>query len=360
MKKIITVLSLLILTSFAVFAQADLQVLAVVKINKNESITLKQLKSLCVGYEKQLGRSLTVDEKKQVLDGLIEEKLIVQTAVKAGLSIPDSYVDQAFMQNVSQSMGVNVTEKDLEEYLRKQNTTLEDVLYEQVGMGKAEYKSYLKSQLLKNQYIIQQNQAALQAVAATDEEIRMAYESNKSTFVLPDQMKVFMVIVTKGSDPDAAKLKIAGLQNKYKDGKLTAEQITLESQKEDAGYNAGQVLLPKAQSSADALGLSLQNWFDFFSKKDGYVGDIYETPDEYRFISVVKKYEAKMLGISDVVQPETTVTVYDYIRQNLTQQKQQLYVKNLEAELGKSLHTAENVEMKKTGAALDKLLDWGK
>ena len=188
----------------------------------------------------------------------------------------------------------------------------------------------------------------------------MAYESNKSTFVLPDQMKVFMVIVTKGSDPDAAKLKIAGLQNKYKDGKLTAEQITLESQKEDAGYNAGQVLLPKAQSSADALGLSLQNWFDFFSKKDGYVGDIYETPDEYRFISVVKKYEAKMLGISDVVQPETTVTVYDYIRQNLTQQKQQLYVKNLEAELGKSLHTAENVEMKKTGAALDKLLDWGK
>ena len=360
MKKIIAVLSLLLLTSFAVFAQADLQVLAVVKVNKNESITLKQLKALCVGYEKQLGRSLTVDEKKQVLDGLIEEKLIVQTAVKAGLSVPDSYVDQAFMQNVSQSLGVSVTEKDLEEYLRKQNTTLEDVLLEQVGMGKAEYKSYLKNQLLKNQYIIQQNQTAIQAVAATDEEIRMAYESNKSTFVLPDQMKVFMVIVPKGSDPDKAKLKIAGIQNKYKEGKLTAEQITLESQKEDAGYNAGQILLPKTQNSADGLGLSLQNWFDCFSKKEGFVYDIYETPAEYRFISVVKKYDAKMLGISDVVQPETTVTVYDYIRQNLTQQKQQIYIKNVEADLGKSLHTAENVEMKKTGDALNKLLDWGK
>ncbi len=34
-------------------------------------------------------------------------------------------------------------------------------------------------------------------------------------------------------------------------------------------------------------------------------------------------------------------------------------MKNLEAELGKSLHTAENVEMKKTGDALNKLLDWG-
>ena len=40
MKKIIAVLSVLMLTSFAVFAQSDLQVLAVVKLNKNESIRI--------------------------------------------------------------------------------------------------------------------------------------------------------------------------------------------------------------------------------------------------------------------------------------------------------------------------------
>ena len=67
-----------------------------------------------------------------------------------------------------------------------------------------------------------------------------------------------------------------------------------------------------------------------------------------------------MLGISDLVQPETTVTVYDYIRSSLTQQKQQLYLSNAANELAKELHTSENVDMKKTGAALDKLLDWGK
>ena len=149
MKKIIAVLSILLFAGFAAFAQSDLQVLAIVKINKNESITLKQIKTLCVGYEKQLGRSLTVEEKKQLLDGLIEEKLIVQTAVKAGVSIPDSYVDQAFMQNVSQSLGVSITEKELDDYLRKaQNKTVEDVLFEQTGMGKVEYKSYLKNRNL--------------------------------------------------------------------------------------------------------------------------------------------------------------------------------------------------------------------
>ena len=115
MKKIFAVLSVLMFATFAVFAQADLQPLAVVKLNKNESITLKQLKTRCEAYEKQIGRALTVDERKQVLDTLIEETLIVQAAQKAGISIPDSSVYQYFAQSMSQSLGVSVTEKELED-----------------------------------------------------------------------------------------------------------------------------------------------------------------------------------------------------------------------------------------------------
>ena len=83
MKKIISVLSILMFSTFAMFAQADLQPLAVVKLNKNESITLKQLKVRCTSYEKQINRALSVEERKQVLDTLIEETLIVQAAAKA-------------------------------------------------------------------------------------------------------------------------------------------------------------------------------------------------------------------------------------------------------------------------------------
>ena len=90
------------LTSFAVFAQSDLQVLAVVKLNKNESITLKQLRTRCDAYGKQIGRALTVEERKQVLETIIDETLIVQAAVKAGVSVPDSYVDEYFTQAISQ------------------------------------------------------------------------------------------------------------------------------------------------------------------------------------------------------------------------------------------------------------------
>ncbi len=360
MKKIIAVLSILMFASFAVFAQADLQPIAIVKLNKNESITLKQLKARCLAYEKQIGRSLTVDERKQVLDTLIEECLMVQAATKAGLNIPDSSVDQYFAQTMSQQIGVNVTEKELDEILRKQQgKTLEEVLIEQTGMNKADYKKHLKNTLLMQQYVVQKNQSEIQKVAATDEEIRMAYESNKSSFVWNDMVNMFILLVPKGNNPDAAKQKANDYLNKYKAKTLTAEQLAVQSQAENSGYQAGQMLLPKTEAAANGIGWSFQNLIAVFTQKEGYTSEVTETTTDYRFISVIKKYDAKMLAIGDLVQPETTVTVYDYIRANLTQQKQQIYLNNVAATMAKELHTAENVDMKKTGAALDKLLDWG-
>ena len=364
MKKIFAVLSVLMFTSFAVFAQSDLQVLAVVKLTKNESITLKQLKNRCEAYEKQMsGRTLTLDEKKQVLDTLIEEKLIIQAAAKEGISIPDSYVDQYFTQYMSQTLGVSVTEKELDELLKKQQgKSLDEVLVEQTGMNRTEYKNNLKTQLLMQQYIVQKNQAEIQKVAATDDEIRMAYESNKSSFVWNDMIKMLLVIVPKGNDPDAAKQKAQDFLNKYNSKALTAEQIAIQSQAENSGFQAGVGLFPKTEAAAAGIGMSLQNLIYVFQQPEGYTTDVQESAstNDYRFLSIIKKYDAKMLGIGDLVQPETTVTVYDYIRSNLTQQKQQIYVNNAANSIAKELHTAENVDMKKTGAALNKLLEWGK
>ena len=360
MKKIIAVLSVLMITTFAVFAQADLQPLAVVKLNKNESITLKQLKTRCEAYEKQIGRALTVDERKQVLDTLIEETLIVQAAAKVGVTVPDSAVDQYFAQSMSQSLGVSGTEKELDDILKKQqNKTLDEVLVEQTGMTRNDYKKHLKNVLIMQQYVVQKNQEEIQKVAATDEEIRLAYESNKSSFVWNDMVKMLLVIVPKGTDADAAKNKITDYLNKYKSKTLTAEQIAVQSQAENSGFQAGLALFPKTEAAANGIGMSLQNLIFVFTQGEGYTSDVQETQSDYRFISVIKKYDAKMLGIGDLVQPETTVTVYDYIRSNLTQQKQQIYLNNAASTAAKELHTAENVDMKKSGAALDKLLDWG-
>ena len=111
MKKLVLAATLAISMAFGAFAQSDLQPLAVVKLNKSETITLKQLKNRVEIYQKQNNTSnFTVEQKKEILDAMIDEKLVVQAAQKAGMSITDTQVNQYFLQNVSQQVGRPVTE----------------------------------------------------------------------------------------------------------------------------------------------------------------------------------------------------------------------------------------------------------
>jgi len=360
MKKILLSVFMLLSVAGMAFAQADLQPLVVVKLNKNESITVKQLKTRVSTYEKQMGQTLSADDRKKILDTLIDEKLMLQAAAKANVAIPDSSVDQYFAQWMSQQIGQNLTEKEIGDLIKKtQGVTLDEFLIKQVGMSVAEYKSYLKNQLVIQQYVIQAKQAEIQKVSASDEEIRIFYESNKASFVMNDTIKCFLILVPKGSDVDAAKNKANELRNKYVEKKMTADQFVVQANIEGSGYQAGEALIPKTEAAANAYGMTYAGLMGLFDKAEGYVTEVKETPSDVRVLAVEKKYEAKMLGLSDSVQPEATFTVYQYINQSLTQQKQMAYLQTAAQELATSFNIPTNVEWKKSGDELTKLLSWG-
>ena len=360
MKKIISALSILLLTAGMCFAQSDLQVLTIVKYNKSESITVKQLKTRCDTYEKQLGQKLTLEQRKQVLSSLVDEKLVLQAAAKAGITIPDSTVDQYFIQAMSQSVGAMVTEKELNELLKKEkNTTLDAELLAQTGMNVTEYKAYLKNQLIAQQYVISVREKEIQSVAPTDEEIRSFYEGNKASFVWSDMVKLFVVGVPKGTNADSAKNKINELRNKYIDKKMTKEQIITQSQINGSGYSASEGILPKTEAGAASIGLTYASILGLYEQNVGYLSDVTETDEAYLFLALTGKYAAKLLTLSDIVSPDSTLTVYEYIRQNLAQTKAQAYVQQAAQEVANELRKPEYIEEKKTGAALDKLLSWG-
>lgn len=346
--------------SAAVFAQSDLQVLAVVKLNKNESITVKKLKTRVEMYEKQRGTALSVDDRKKVLDALIQEKLVLQAAQKAGVTLTDSAVEQMFLQQVSsQLLGRTVTQSELEEVVKQEtNLSLDDFMKQQIGMSVEEYKTYLKNQTIVQQYIMRQRENELKAVAATDEEIRSFYELNKSSFVWTDMMKLFLVVVPKSNDGEAARVKADDLYKKLKEKKLSSNQITVESKKENSGFQSGEILINKNQTSAQQLGISYTDLISLFSNEKDYISNVSEFDTHFQFYMIIKKYDAKLLGLSDVVQPDSTTTVYDYIRSSLGQQKVMQYFTVAAQEIAKELDTETNVERKKTGDALTKLLSW--
>lgn len=210
MKKIALGLALFFAAAFAVFAQNDLQALAVVKLSKPETITLRHLKSRVEMYQKQSGMSsFTVDQKKDILAAIIDEKLVVQAAQKANMQITDSQVEQYFLQSVSQQVGQPVTEAQFAEIVKAQSgLSLDEFMKQQLGMSVADYKVFLKNQLLAQQYVLSQKQNEIKNVAPTDEEIRTFYDLNKASFVWNDMVKIFLVIVPKNAkDNEAAKAK---------------------------------------------------------------------------------------------------------------------------------------------------------
>ncbi|MCR5494905.1 MAG: SurA N-terminal domain-containing protein [Treponema sp.] len=342
------------------FAQSDLQVLAVVKLNKNESITVKQIKTRVEMYEKQRGAALSVSDRKKVLDALIQEKLVLQMAQKSGITLTDSAVEQMFLQNVSQQLlGKVVTQSELEQTVKQRtNLSLDDFMKQQIGMSVAEYKTYLKNQTLVQQYIVKQRENEIKAVAATDDEIRSFYELNKSSFVWTDMMKLFLVVVPKDNDAEAARVKANDLYTKLKEKKLSSNQIIVESKKENSGFQSGEILINKNQTSAQQLGISYSDLISLFDNNKDYISDVSEFDTHFQFYMVIKKYDAKLLGLSDIVQPDSTTTVYDYIRSSLGQEKVMQYFTVAAQEIAEELDKEENVERKKTGDALTKLLSW--
>lgn len=359
MKRLALCVSMILMTCSAVFAQADLQPLATIKLNKSETITLKQLKNRVEVYGKQNGiSSFTVEQKKEILNAMIDEKLVVQAATKAGLVLTDTQVNQYFMQNVSQQLGRNVTEAEFEEIVKQQTgQSLDEYMKSTTGMGLEEYKAYLKNQLIAQQYVLQQKQSEIQSAAPSDEEIRAFYELNKASFVQADMLKLFLVIFPKGDNAESVKDKAQKLLDDFTGKKVTSDKI-----KNDAAnskdYQGGDLFISKTAQHAQQLGVTYNDLLELFSKDIGYISKLTETKTDFQFYSIRGKYPAKMLGLSDLVQPETTITVYDYIKSNLTQQKQSQAMITAVQSVTKELNTPENVVLKKEGQALDKLLNW--
>lgn len=341
------------------FAQADLQVLAIVKLTGSRaSITVKQLKGRVDLYEKQMQKDMSVDDRKKVLQAIIDEKLVIQAAEKAGITVPESAVDQYFLQSMSQQIGKNISEQELNNLIKQQfNMSLDEYLKQQFGMGLAEYKERLKITLTAQQYVMSQRQQELQGVAPTDDEIRTYYGANEDKFVQNDMVKMLIVNVPKGDKPDAAKAKVNEIMNGYKSKKMTRDQIVSKSKSDDS-YDAVEAYVNKNETSAQQLGVSLKELTQIFTRDIGYTSDVFDNAANYQFYAILEKFSKKFLELSDVVSPGTTVTVYEYIKQGLTQQKQAMYLQKALEEISKSLDTAANVERKKTGADLDKLLAW--
>ncbi|MCH5282999.1 MAG: SurA N-terminal domain-containing protein [Treponema sp.] len=362
MKRILIATFFALVGVFCATSQNLMQPLAVVKYNDSETITVKEVKDLVDTQEKEAGRKLTPQEREQLYEAVINQKLVLQAAKKAGVTVQATEVDQMFLQNISQQLGLQrvYSEKELDDLVRQEKKIpFAQFVKDETGMTIAEVKNnMIRPALVVQRYILSQKQNELQKIAATDKEIRDYYELNKTNFNRPDSLKLFLVAAPKQGEPNA-KSKIESLLADLKSGKTSVDKIRSENtDPQKSGYVSTNIFLMKTPQHAASLGISAEQLLAMFNEPLNKPSDIRENPQSYQFYVILEKYPAKSLALSDVLQPDSTQTVYETIRGVLTQQKQYQFLEKARQDLLKSLNTAENVQRKKTGDELIKLLSW--
>jgi len=349
---------------FAATAQASLlQTLAVVKYTDTETVTVKEVKDIVDTQEKEAGRKLTVQERQDTYESIINQKLILQAAKKANVTATASEIDQAFLANISQQLNLTrvYSEKELNDLvMANKKVTFAQFVKDQTGLTIEEVKNQIiRPDLIWRRYLLTQHQQELQSIAATDKEIRDYYELNKTQFIRPDSLKMFLVAVPKEGDPTASRVKIEGLLKDLKSGKKSIEQMRKDGQNpKTSGYGAADLFVMKVQQHAAQLGVSYERLLKIFEEDLNKPSEIMDAGDNWQFYEILEKYPFKALEISDVIRPESTQTVYETIRSLVTQSKQLSYLEQKRQEIIKSLNTPENVTRKKTGDDLVKLLSW--
>ena len=160
----------------------------IVAVVNEEIITLSELDEACLplfrkylaGVRDPLEESEIVRKiRRQVLERLIEEKLIAQEVKKYHIEVGEEEVDQ-FIQNVKAQIG---GEEALQEYLKAQ------------GLSLSEYRKRVKEQLKKLKLV----QGSLRArIVITEEDLKRYYQKH----YLSDQNRLYWLALIVNSSPE--------------------------------------------------------------------------------------------------------------------------------------------------------------
>lgn len=317
MKRTISIIFLGFFAAALVFSQADLQPVAIVRLTKSEPITVKQYRTEVDRAEKQTGRPLTLDEKRQVLDVMINEKLAMQAAERDKITVTDNEVNQQLQQlrvNMAQSLGRQPTDAEFSQAVRNET-----------GLELPAFREQLKKQLVIQKYILDKKKDFFDSIKEpTEQEIQNSYTLYKSQLVRPETVRFSMIQVSFTDAASKVKAKeiadrlardIGNNASKFDDAILKGQVPNAEYQAGDAGY------LPRNPQAVQLVGLDFIN--SAFSLKQGEISKMMEGPRSYQMIKITETYVQKNLELDDIFDLSTRMTVRDYIRTSILTERQQ-------------------------------------
>jgi parvulin-like peptidyl-prolyl isomerase len=328
MKRFLNILWLTALVSAMGFAQADLQPAARVQLTRSEVISVKQLRGEVERMEKAAGRPLNEDERWQVLDVMINERLAVQAAERDKMTISDNEVNQRVAQlrsQMAQTQGRQPTDAEFAAAIKNET-----------GMELNAFRDQLRRQMLVQKYLMSKKQALFNSITnPTEAEVLNTYNLRRSEFVRPETVRFSMIQIPLGADAPGrtrAKELADRLAREIGTDPTKFDEAVTRSLSPNSGYQGGDAgYLPRNPEAQRVVGTDFLN--TAFGLKQGEVSRLLESQRGYQIIKVTEKYGMKPLEMDDIFQLGTRMTVRDYIGNALLAQREQAAVEQATQEL---------------------------
>jgi parvulin-like peptidyl-prolyl isomerase len=337
-------IKLLFLFSFLVvisaYSQSDLQTVAVVNLIRSEPILVRHLRTEVERMEKAGGRALTKDERKQVLDKMIDERLVLQAAERDKILVTDNELNQQIQQlrsEMAQSIGRLPTDDEFAMAIRNQS-----------GLDMTAFRDQMRKTLIMQKYLMNKKGTLINSVKLpTDQEISAEYIFLKGNLVRPETVRFSMIQILYG--PDAASRTKAKeladrLVREIGANPTKFDEVAARGAAPNSGYQAGDAgYLPRNQEARRLVG---QNLMDAaFTIRQGQVSSLIEGIQGFHIIKVTENYAQKNLELDDILQLGTSLTVRNYIGQGLLNQRQEAVVVQASDELTKELRAGKSFQI---------------
>ena len=318
-----SVLIFFVLTA-GLFADVLSETAATVNLIKPQMITSRQVQDEINSYNEQLKKSGLPQRKitkKQMLDNMISSILILQAAQRDGIT-----VSAGEMQKV-----VDTQMKNVENQLHRKLTLeqFKQIVTRQTGTSWDQYVKNLKEQMIKQTYITRKKAKLFKAIKEpTEQEIENKYQDNITKLVSPEYIRLSMIYMSTinktASEKAAIKKKLEGAYKKIKNGVLSFNDAVLKYSTDDAiKYRDGDIGYIRRDDRNTRARLGDTFFNEIFNLKVNEISGVLESNTGYQIVKVTEKMAPKVLTLNDPIAPGKTMTVHDYLKAGIYQEKQQ-------------------------------------
>ena len=348
MKRILFMICFIILAAVSLFSQADLQPAAIVNLLRSEPITVRQLRLEVERMERTAGRSLNTSERLQVLEAMINERLVLQGAERERVSVTENELNNQLQQlrnTMAQQIQRNPT--DIEFNVALRNDSRIELLADDPRFMEL-FRDQLRNQMITQKFLMAKKGSIINAITPpTDAEIIARFELERAQFVRPQTVRFILIQVPYGPDATsrtAARQLAERLHTEIGSSASVFDEVAARSQSPNSGFQAGDAgFLPYNREARNVIGSELLN--AAFTIRQGEVSGIIEGVQGFQIIKVTENYALRIMEIDDIIQLGSRVTVRNYIGQAIMAEKQQAAVAQASQDLITELRAGRTVQI---------------